>query len=236
MHRVRAVAALALGALFLSLSVAGADDKDKKDRKGDGGAISDEQFVQKASAAGLAEVNASLLAMRMAQSPDVKMFAKRMVDDHAKANMELNNLADRKGLRPAATMGPKHQEMAQRMARLSGADFDREYMAAQVKAHEAAVSLFESFSKGGEKDDALRQWAGRTLPALQDHLKMARDLADRTKAGGREGERTRTDRAREDTGREKAGTDKTRDQPDRDRKDRPTKEDRPDKGNPNPNP
>jgi putative membrane protein len=233
MYRARWVAALALAGLVLSAGLAGADDKDKKDRKG--GAISDEEFVQKASAAGLAEVNAANMALRLAQSDDVRRFAQRILQDHTKANMELNALADRMRLRPAATMDEKHQKMAEKMARMSGADFDHAYMAGQVKAHEAAVSLFESFSKGGGKEDALRDWAGKTLPALQDHLKVAREIADRTKAGAR------------DRDREKTGVGKTRDETDRERKDRRDrdKEDlknkdrdkgqpNPDKGQPNP--
>jgi len=52
----------------------------------------------------------------------------------------------------------------------------------QVKDHETAVTLFEQQSKDG-KDDDLRAWAKKTLPALRDHLKMARDLNDKLGGG-----------------------------------------------------
>jgi putative membrane protein len=45
----------------------------------------------------------------------------------------------------------------------------------QVSAHKDAVSLFERYAKGGE-DPKLKDWAGKTLPALQHHLEMAQNL------------------------------------------------------------
>ena len=45
----------------------------------------------------------------------------------------------------------------------------------QVSAHKDAVSLFERYAKSGD-DPKLKDWAGKTLPALQHHLQMAQDL------------------------------------------------------------
>jgi putative membrane protein len=45
----------------------------------------------------------------------------------------------------------------------------------QVSAHKDAVSLFERYAKGGD-NPKLKDWAGKTLPALQHHLAMAEDL------------------------------------------------------------
>ena len=44
-----------------------------------------------------------------------------------------------------------------------------------VSAHKDAVSLFERYAKNGD-NDKLRDWAGRTLPALQHYLEMAQAL------------------------------------------------------------
>jgi len=46
----------------------------------------------------------------------------------------------------------------------------------QEDAHEDAVSLFERYSKGGDNAD-LKNWAGKTLPALKHHLEMAKALS-----------------------------------------------------------
>jgi putative membrane protein len=54
-------------------------------------------------------------------------------------------------------------------------DFASEYDPMQVSAHKDAVSLFERYAKGGN-DAKLKDWAGKTLPALEHHLKMAQEM------------------------------------------------------------
>ena len=54
-------------------------------------------------------------------------------------------------------------------------DFASEYDSMQVSAHKDAVSLFERYAKGGD-NPTLKDWAGKTLPALQHHLEMAQAL------------------------------------------------------------
>ena len=56
-------------------------------------------------------------------------------------------------------------------------DFASEYDPMQVSAHKDAVSLFERYAKGGD-DPKLKDWAGKTLPALKHHLEMAEGLKD----------------------------------------------------------
>ena len=54
-------------------------------------------------------------------------------------------------------------------------DFAAQYDSMQVSAHKDAVSLFERYAKGGDNAD-LKDWAGKTLPALKHHLEMAENL------------------------------------------------------------
>jgi len=49
-----------------------------------------------------------------------------MVADHGKANEELTQLAQRKGIAPA-DLDAKHKQLIDRLAKLSGAEFDRAY-------------------------------------------------------------------------------------------------------------
>jgi len=71
-------------------------------------------------------------------------------------------------------MDQPHQAMAEKLARMEGADFDREYMKGQLSDHEEAVTLFENESKNGSDND-LKDWAGKTLPTIKHHLEMVRD-------------------------------------------------------------
>jgi putative membrane protein len=172
MKRVVTLIALALLGLCVGLAPLAAEDKRTE---------GDARFVLAASASGLAEVNFGMLAEKRAANEDVRKFAHQMVVDHTKANKELGDVVARR-YPGAAAMDRDHQALFDKLSKMEGAAFDREYMAGQVKDHEDAVRLFEDESKNGN-DGALKAWASRTLPTLRDHLKMARDLAARTRSG-----------------------------------------------------
>jgi predicted outer membrane protein len=66
------------------------------------------------------------------------------------------------------------------MQKLSGADFDRAYLKeAGVSEHEKAVKLFEEESQRGNDPDT-RAFAGKLLPGIQEHLRIAREVSGTT--------------------------------------------------------
>ncbi|MDP9585099.1 UNVERIFIED_ORG: putative membrane protein [Burkholderia contaminans] len=134
----------------------------------------DAEFIDKAAMAGKAEVQASQLALKQAQSADVRAFAKRMVADHGKANAKLTQIAARKGMKPQVEQISDPDVEALRGK--SGHDFDTAYVAAAgPDAHRKAVALFEGEARDG-KDAQLRAFAKATLPTLKHHLSMAEAL------------------------------------------------------------
>lgn len=138
----------------------------------------DRDFMKEAAAGGLAEVELGRLAEKRASMDQVKGFGKHMVKDHSKANAELKGLAERKGVALPTDMDAKEKDTYQRLAALSGYEFDRQYMHEMVSDHEKDVAAFErEADKGGDKD--VKGWAQKTLPTLRDHLRMARDLEDK---------------------------------------------------------
>jgi putative membrane protein len=150
-----------------------------------GGAISsldtpDKEFVMKAAQGGMAEVMLGQMASSKGTSPDVKNFGNRMVSDHGKANDELKQLAQNKGLALPADADKESREFADRLAKTSGKEFDKEYINNMVDDHEKDVNEFEKASKEA-RDPDLRAWAAKTLPTLQDHLKMAKETKAKLK-------------------------------------------------------
>lgn len=135
----------------------------------------DKTFVVKASLDGLAEIGLSTTASTKATAPDVKSFASRMLADHTKISEELKSLAITKGLGLATSADEKHKEIGDRLARLSGREFDREYMIVMAQDHEVAVADFDKASREAEDAD-IKRWATAKLPLLRDHLKMAKDI------------------------------------------------------------
>ena len=126
----------------------------------------------------------SKLAMDKAQNAQVKEFAKRLVDDHTKANAELTKLASAKGVTPPAAVDAGHKRKLERMAKKSGTDFDREYMDDMVDDHQKDVREFRSMAKSA-KDPDLKAFAAGTLPALEQHLQLAKTTESAVKKAGR---------------------------------------------------
>jgi putative membrane protein len=132
----------------------------------------DSSFVNKAAIGGLAEVKLGQLAIMKASNGDVKSFGQQMLDDHGKANVELKDLASKKGITLPTDIDAKHQATYDRLSKLSGAEFDREYMKEMVSDHREDVNEFRRESKSGSDSD-VKAWAAKTLPTLEHHLQMA---------------------------------------------------------------
>lgn len=136
--------------------------------------LSDASFLRKAAAGGAAEVELGNLARDKASNPDVKQFAQKMVDDHSAANNELKTLAQQKGVAVPTQPDSSSKKELDRLSKLSGPAFDRAYMKLMVSDHEKDVSEFEKESKSAQDSD-VKSFAGKTLPTLQEHLRLARE-------------------------------------------------------------
>jgi putative membrane protein len=149
-------------------------------------AAADAMFIRTAAMDGMAEVEHGRLAATNATNDEVKQFGQRMVDDHSKAGDELKALASRKNVTVPTTLEGKHQAMQDKLSKMKGAAFDRAYMAHMVTAHQQAVALFQKEASGGKDTDA-KAWAAKTLPTLQEHLKMARGINAKVAGAGKAG-------------------------------------------------
>lgn len=153
----------------------------------------DHDFVLEAAMGGMAEVELGQLAATKAQSDQVKQFAQRMVTDHGKANDELKSLAQSRNIMLPTDGGAHHKAIKDRLAKLSGAAFDRAYMQEMVTDHRKDVNAFRKESQSG-KDAEVKAWAGKTLPTLEEHLQMAQSAS--RAAVGTSGTKTGTETER----------------------------------------
>ena len=143
-------------------------------------ADADKEFVMKAAIGGMAEVQGGQVAASKGTAADVKTFGNRMVTDHGKANDELKQLATNKGLALPADTDDKHKKEIDDLSKKSGKDFDKTYADMMVKDHEEDVAEFQKESTAAQDPD-LKNWVTKTLPVLQDHLKMAKDMKAKVK-------------------------------------------------------
>ncbi len=136
---------------------------------------SDGTFVKQAAEGGLAEVELGKLATQKASSDDVKKFGQRMVDDHSKANDQLKDVASKKNITLPADLNAKDKAAKSRLEKLSGAAFDRAYMADMVRDHTKDVAEFRREAKSGSDAD-VKAFASSTLPTLESHLTEAKSV------------------------------------------------------------
>jgi len=207
--------ALSASALYAADTDAGAAGTDSITTPGKAGNLSrsDEKFIKDAAHGNWMEVQMGKLGVQKAQSSEAKQFAQRLIDDHTKANAELQQLAARKGV----TL-PDHEKVAsststttdtdrtqvresteaehhgdlKKLEGLSGTEFDRAFAKAAVKDHEKDVSEFEKASKKTQ-DTELKSWIDKTLPTLREHLTQAKSLESQSTSTGAASSQTGTD-------------------------------------------
>lgn len=144
---------------------------------------SDKRFMLQAAQGGTAEVQIGQLATQKASSDQVKQYAQQMVEQHSQVNNQLAALAAQKNVTLPTTLSSKYQSTYDQLSKLSGTAFDRAYISqAGVKAHTQQADLFKRESQQG-KDPEVKALAAQVLPAVEDHLKMARDISSGKTAG-----------------------------------------------------
>jgi putative membrane protein len=140
-------------------------------------------FVKEVAISDMFEIESSKLAEQKGNAQE-KTFAQQMVTDHTKTSTELKTLVN--GGKVQATLptalDSAHQSKLDKLKNETGKDFSSNYASYQVSAHEDAVSLFERYAKGGDNSE-LKDWAGKTLPALRHHLDMAKQLGKAPSVG-----------------------------------------------------
>jgi len=166
----------ALAATVLAVGGTTADDTKRKDDK----PFDDVTFVKKAASGGMHEVELGKLAQSQASNDLVRKFGERMVTDHTKANADLKTVAEAMGVTLPAKMMDEHQKEFDRFKGMSGADFDRAYVDHMVKDHEEDVAMFKRATTEA-KDAKLKEFATKTLPTLEDHLKTIQDIQKQIK-------------------------------------------------------
>ncbi len=163
----------------------------------------DKAFVNDVLSDGMAEVETAKLAKERAASPEVKQFAQMMIDDHTNAGKLIKQVAATYGIPEEPKIDDTHQALMDKLSKLNGADFDKEYIKAMIDDHEDAVKDLRSrvdedrsvtdrlqgknpedrsSVKPEVSDDkakmSVNQWAANILPTVEHHLDRAKEIKD----------------------------------------------------------
>jgi putative membrane protein len=155
----------------------------------------DTGFVQQALKSGQEEVALAKLAADKAQSSELKQLAQMLVSDHTAVNEQLQLLVQRDGAATTPPDGSKRGGMesatppptapgaapsspkADELAKLSGSEFDKKFLAMIVEGHEKSVELYSSEAEKGT-NPAAKKLATETLPKIKEHLQQAKSLQE----------------------------------------------------------
>jgi putative membrane protein len=128
-----------------------------------------------AAIGGMAEVEMGKLAAQNASSDSLRHFGRKMMDDHSKTNQDLKAVAGGQKIDVPVSLDSKHEAAIDRLSRLSGSAFDRACVKEMVKDHAEDVKDFTRESQNGQ-DSAVRDFAARTLPTLEEHHRRILDI------------------------------------------------------------
>lgn len=157
---------------------------------------SDQSFIKDAAGGGMLEVQLGKLATEKAASQQVKDFGKKMEQDHSKVNRELKTLASANNIQIPDKLEGKNKSTYDRLAKLSGERFDREYMKTMIDDHKDDV---DHFKKAADKADSaeVKQFASKNLPTLQEHLELAQSTGQQVGAASDSGLKGMIDKAKD---------------------------------------
>jgi len=133
---------------------------------------SDRTFLNKAMESNIAEIELARMAQMKSQNAQVKDFAAMMIKDHSDALNRLRQAASLQSSNsgsqsssenPTAgiTLSKEHQQLKDRLVKLSGSAFDREYINAMVQEHQKDIREFENEANANSNATG----AGREKPA-----------------------------------------------------------------------
>ncbi|MBO0724726.1 MAG: DUF4142 domain-containing protein [Blastocatellia bacterium] len=136
----------------------------------------EKEFISNAARGGALEVQLGNLAAQKASSEEVKRFGERMATDHSQLGQKLQQVASNLNLTPEQELTPAQQSSVNRLEKLSGKAFDREYMRSMISDHERDIAEFQRAASQATNPD-IKQFVTEALPTLQEHLKMAREIS-----------------------------------------------------------
>lgn len=134
-----------------------------------------QQFITKAIEGNLAEVQLGQLAQQKGASDGVRSFGQQLATDHTAANQRATAVAGQMGVTPPSEPNKQQKAVYDRMSKLSGDAFDRQFVKHMVDDHKKDIAEYQKEAK--RRNDPAAGYASETLPTLQQHLQTAQSLA-----------------------------------------------------------
>lgn len=128
-------------------------------------------FLEHAIQGDTAMMKIGKLAEKKGTTARVREFGRLLRSDHLRARKMATALAKKMGAPVPATPSAQGRQTYDALSKLSGRRFDRKFVADMVTDHQKDIAAYAAETHSGDKPVA--KLAKRTLPKLEDHLKVA---------------------------------------------------------------
>jgi putative membrane protein len=144
-------------------------------------APSDANIAAIAVTANQVDIDAGNQALSKSTNPEVKKFAQLMVTDHASVIKQAGDLAGKLKLTPedndlSKKLKKDGAATADKMKALSGAEFDKAYVANEVAYHKAVLDALDKVLIPDSKNAELKSLLQSVRPVIAQHLGHAEEL------------------------------------------------------------
>lgn len=130
--------------------------------------LADQMFVRSAVESGLADVKLGHLAVEKG-GVAVKTLGQTLVDDHSAINKEMETIADSLGVQLPKKMSKDDQVEYEKLSKLSGKEFDAEYLPFIAKAHWTHMHDFY-MEASVAADSGLAAEVVKAMMTMREHL------------------------------------------------------------------
>jgi putative membrane protein len=129
------------------------------------------------------EIDMARLAAERAGDPEVREFARMLVDEHSRHLATSLEMARDEDIGSTPADGDRHAVTLRRMIsqlRTMGSSpaFDRAFLRYQIRHHDHELNALRAM-RPAARDDDLEQHIDETLPVIERHLNRARELGSR---------------------------------------------------------
>lgn len=153
---------------------------------GAGVTLTDAQIEGILMAADTGEINAAKMAESKSKNAKVKDFARSMVKDHTDNDQKVASLSKKEKISAdesdlSRMLKDNAAKEAATLKPLSGVDFDKTYIDAQVSDHETVLKTIDSSLMPNAKNAELKALLQKTRTAVAMHLEHAKSLQTASK-------------------------------------------------------
>jgi len=134
---------------------------------------SDQRFLTEAIQGDMAEVQVGKLAQQKSDNADVKQFGQMLEQDHGQHLDQAKQVASQVGVTPPSEPSAEQKAVYDKLNKLSGTAFDKQFAAAMVKDHKEDIAKFK---KAAKEKNPVGEFADKTVPTLEKHLQTAEAL------------------------------------------------------------